>query len=306
MSALPPPSPLPHALKAVAGLGLLALLGSSATAQVITLKDGRSQPSKGVRLQGETVMAKMEPQPGQLVEIGIPLANIAHIEFPEPTQLKEVRDQLSEGKTLQAIATLDGILPGLQTDRAIPGSWWPETALLKVHGLLLSNKASDAEKIVADVEKFAADDETKRAAKVYSAAVIAHGGNHVKAVEMITEVQKEASSERVMAAAAIFKGQSQLELKEWEGALLSFLQIPVFYPDQKQWEARSLYGAGIAYNNLLDTPRAKAAFTELTGKYANSMEAARAKTELERIANLEKTKGESDSGEAAAAETTGS
>jgi tetratricopeptide (TPR) repeat protein len=282
---------LPPQKLVILAVGLsLGLLTGAQAAEKIHLKDGRVTLAQGVTLSGESVMAKVELQPGQVGEIGIPLDQIDRVDFPVPPEIKEASDRLSEGKSIEAVAFADAAMKAQNANKKIPGSPWPEAALLKTQGLMLQNKVDDAKKLAAEVESTATDPETKRGAEVHLAAIDALGGKNTQAVEVYKKVMKDSADERVLSTTAIFKGQAHLELKQWDDALLAFLQIPVLYPEQKQLMPKALFGAGKAYVNLLDSDRAKAAFTELTTKFASSTEAEQAKVELKRIEDLEKSK----------------
>jgi hypothetical protein len=77
-------------------------------------------------------------------------------------------------------------------------------------------------------------------------------------------------------------------LKQWDAALLSYLNIPVFYPEEKTFVPASLLGSGQCYFQLEDLPRSKDALNELLKSHASTPEAVTAKVELEKIARREK------------------
>lgn len=91
-----------------------------------------------------------------------------------------------------------------------------------------------------------------------------------------------------MAAAAINKARSHQALKQWDSAVLAYLNIPVFYPEQKAQVPTYLLGSAQCYFELSDLPRAKDALNELIKDYSSGPEAASARQELEKIARREK------------------
>jgi TolA-binding protein len=113
-------------------------------------------------------------------------------------------------------------------------------------------------------------------------------GNAAKALEICNSVLKESTRPETLAQAYVTAGQAHLVLKEWDPALLAFLEIPVFYPDDKVLYPQSMLGSGQAYEALQDFTRAKLTFNELISKYAATSEAEQAKTELAKIARTEK------------------
>jgi tetratricopeptide (TPR) repeat protein len=259
-------------------------------AEKITLKDGRVVETQGVTVKDTTVMAKVELQPGQVGEIGIPLDQIEKVNFAVPVEVTQAVEKLHDGKTIEAGAFADAAMKSQAATKKVPGSPWPTAALVKAQVLMAQGKPQDAKKLSQEVMDTSVDPETKFGAEIHLAAVDALEGKPAPAIAVYERVQKESHDPHVLSTAAIFMGQARLDLKQWEDALLAFLQIPVLYPDQKQFLPKALLGAGKAYVNLLDTTRAKASFTEVTTKFASAPEAEEAKAELKRIEELEKSK----------------
>jgi TolA-binding protein len=123
---------------------------------------------------------------------------------------------------------------------------------------------------------------------VLLAAAATRRGDAQKAAEALESVLKDSKKTDVLASAAVYKGQSYLALKDWENALLSFLQIPVLYPEAKELAASSMLGVGRAHFGLEDFTNAKNTFKELIKTFKGTPEATAAKAELELIAKREK------------------
>jgi hypothetical protein len=66
------------------------------------------------------------------------------------------------------------------------------------------------------------------------------------------------------------------------------LQIPVFYPEQKNATPAYLLGSAQCYFELNDLARARASLDELTKTFENSAEAESARAELEKVTRREK------------------
>jgi tetratricopeptide (TPR) repeat protein len=272
----------------------LVLLGPLASGQSIVLKDGRTITAKSLRRQGDVIMAATQDvagpagQAGTTGEVGYPVGKIARIEFPEPAQLKAATELLTQGRSAEAVAQLDVALRYYEGFRDAPGSWWADLALLKTTALINLGREKDAEPLVDQIARMAGDPETVRAARVQVAASMTRRGDHVRALELCESVLRESNKPETLAAAAISKGQCHLGLKQWEPALLAFLQIPVFHPEAKVLQPPALLGAGRGYFGIEDFKRAKATFDELIKTFGATPEAAAARVELERIAKYEK------------------
>lgn len=275
---------------------IIAMAAGSAEGQNIILKDGKVIATKGLRRQGDTIMATIEiPPPAtaekpaqvQTGEVGYAIAQIAKLDFPEPQQLRTVPDLIVAGRAAEALALIEPIVRFYESFRDAPGSWWSEAAMLKVEALQSTGNYKDSEPLIDSVSRIATDPETLRGAKVFIAAGLTRRGDHKRAVELFEQVMKDTTKPLTLATASVNKGQSHLALKQYEPALLAFLQIPVFFPNQKLLLPQALLGSAKAYFGLEDLPRAKATLDELLKDYGASPQGAEAKTELARIAKRE-------------------
>jgi tetratricopeptide (TPR) repeat protein len=287
----------------IARVLILALAGAAAAdAQNvnIVMKDGSVVATKEiVRRTGDLIMAKVErqmPPPAQgqapvtppVDEVGFAVQKIAKIEFPEPAQLKQSAALIGQGKIDEALSRLDSVFRYYEGFRDAPGSWWGEAAVLKVGALLTQGKDSDAASLVDQLNRFATEPQTALAGRALSAALMSRRGDHARAVEVFEAVMKDGSAPDVLAVAAIYKGRSHLALKQYDPAALSFLQIPVLYPEAKHLLPASTLGAGQAFAGLQDRARAKDVLTGLIKDFPSTSEAGQAREELAAIAKIEK------------------
>ena len=272
-------------------------LADSAGAQNILLKDGKTIATKGLRRQGDTIMATVEntvpgngTEPPKTVtgEIGYQLSQISKLDFPEPAQFQTVPELIATGKMAEALAQIEPVVRYYGGFRDAPGSWWVDAVLLKIEALQAMGNFKEADPLIDNLARVATDPEAVRTAKVFVAAQATRRGEHAKAVKLFEEVLKDTTKPATLAVVAVNLGQSQLALKQYDSALLSFLQIPVFYPRQRVLLPQAMLGSGRAYFGLEDLPHAKAALEELLKDHATSPQAAEARAELEKIAVREK------------------
>ena len=260
----------------------------------ILKKDGTTQIAKGLRRDRDNIIATIElpvAKPGDAVQtgdVGIPLAQIQKIEFGEPAALKTAPELVIQGKGDEALAQIDQALKFYEGFRDAPGSWWADLALLKMNVLMGIGREKDANSLADSMKGLATDPESQRAAKVLLAAATLRRGDAKAAGDALDAVLKDATKPAVLASAAIYKGQTCLALKDWENALLSFYQVPVLYPDQRELAPASMLGVGRAHFGLEDFNAAKTALKELMKTYTGTPEAAAAKAEMEAIAKREK------------------
>jgi hypothetical protein len=264
-------------------------------AQNIILKDGGTVVTKGVRRMGDTIMATIElppPAPGQPAmtgEFGYSIPQIAKIDFPEPGALKVAVGLINSGRPAEGLARIQSVLNYYDAFGDAPGSWWADATLLKEEALIRLGQYDDAGLLAEQMAHSATDPDNIRAANVYVAAAGARRGNQAQAFETYDAVLRDGTRPRTLAAAALNEGQCHLAREEWEPALLSLLEIPVFYPEQEVLMPDVLLGSAQAYIGLRDFTRAKAALNQLNSTYSLTPEAAQGTKELERIARLEKS-----------------
>ena len=277
-------------------LALCATLAAvAANADVnISKKDGTTQVAKNVRRQGDNIIATVElpvAKPGDPVQtgdVGIPIAQIQNIDFPEPAVLKAAPELVIQAKAADALAQVDQALNYYEGFRDAPGSWWADLALLKMNILVILDREKEAAGLAETVSRLGTEPETKLAAKTLLAAAGVRRGDAKGAGEALDSVLKDSNKPAVLASAAIYKGQSCLALKDWENALLSFFQVPVLYPEQKVLAPASLLGVARAHFGLEDFATAKTTLKEVIKTYKGTPEALAAKAELELIARREK------------------
>ncbi len=260
----------------------------------IQKKDGTAQLAAALRREKDNIVATIDIPPAkpgdaaQTRDVAIPLAQIAKIEFGEPAALKTAPDLFIQAKGDEALAQIDAALKYYEGFRDAPGSWWADLLLMKMNALVSLGREPEADALAESMSRQSTDPEAQRAAKVLLAAAAVRKGDAKAGAETLDAVMKEATKSDVLAAAAIYKGQSCLVLKDWENALLSFLQVPVLYPEQKALAPASMLGVARAHFGLEDFPLAKSALKELIKTYKGTPEAVAAKVEMENIVKREK------------------
>ena len=275
-------------------LYLLGLLTVSVSAQTIQMKDGKTIVAKALRRQGDQIIATVDipaaevGQPAHSGDFGYAISQIAHLDFPEPPILRAMPDLIVQGKTAEGLAQLEPVVRYYENFRDAPGSWWVEAAMLKVQALASQGRDSEADPLARQILAAASEPETAHAAEVQLAGSQIRAGQYEKALAACDRALAESKRASTRALAFINRGQCLLAQKEWEAALLSFLEVPVFYPGERILLAPAQLGAGRAQAGMEDFPRAKATLQDVLKTYTAAAEAPLAKAELEKIARREK------------------
>ncbi len=257
-------------------------IASTSFAQTIVLKSGQRVETHGVRRSGDKITGKI--QVGESAgEVGQPISAIAKIEFPEPQGIKSASEFLSQGQAEKALAEITPVLAFYEQFRDIPGAWWAQAAVIKVSALAALGRDVEAEPLAFQIQKLSTDPEASRAANLRIASSLVKKQEFEKAAQICDAAIKESTDPEVLADAWVTKGNVLLAQKDWDGALLAFLRVPVFYRDEKLFMPPALLGSARAYRRLDDVEHAKRSLKDLIAAFPKSSEAAVAQTELQKL-----------------------
>ena len=263
-------------------LVIVLVIGRSAHGQTIILKTSQKVDTQSLRRDGDMVLGKVQVGTGS-GEIGYHLSQIAKIEFPEPRGLKNAADVMTQGQLEKALAEIEPVVAFYQPFKEIPGSWWSPAALIKVSILAALQRATEAEALAADIQRSVSDPETARGAQVRLAGRLIRKREFEKALAICDAAIKESVDPEIVANAWLNKGDALFAQKEWDAALLAYLHVPVFFPDQKLVMPAALLGSGKASALLDDKTQATKSFNDLIATFPKSAQAAVAQSELQKL-----------------------
>ena len=261
---------------------VLLMLVRPAQAQNILLKSGQTIETKGVWRSGDMVMGKIQVGTSN-GEIGYQTSAIARIEFPEPSQLKTTAEFLSQSEPGKALADIGPVVKYYTQFRDISGNWWAQAALLEVSALSGMQLDKEAEALGEELRRNATDPETARAAQLQLVPGLVRNEEFDQALQLCDTVIKESAKPEVLAEAWVRKGDLLLARRQWDSALLAYLHLPVFYPEEKLWMPPALLGSARAFRGLDDLERAKKSLADLTKQFPKSPQAEIAQAELKKL-----------------------
>ena len=261
----------------------LSSLVRPACSQNILLKTGQTIETKGVRRSGDMVMGKVQVGASSSGEVGYQASTIAKIDFPEPPQLKTTEAFLAQGQPEKALADIGPVVKYYEPFRDMPGNWWAQAALLKVSALGGMQLDREAETLGDEIRKSSTDPETARAAQLQLVPGLVRKEDFDKALQLCDAVIKESTKPEVLAEAWVRRGDTLLAQRQWDGAVLAYLHVPVFYEDEKRWMPPALLGSARAFRGLQDPERAKRSLNDLTAQYPKSAQAELARAELQKL-----------------------
>lgn len=265
-------------------LAILLITMGLGWAQNVVLKDGRVLAASRVQRNGSQV--KLSAASGAEAAFGV--AEIARIDFPEPPELGDAAEKLFEGKGEEAAVLLERLVTEQADFREIPGNWWALAALRQSQVLEGLGQGLEAQSLSEKLASQAIDPEYVKAAEAQIAAVLLRRGDLIGASRRVDTVLRESRSAVARALAYTVKGQCLLAEEKWEDAMLAFVQVPVFYPEETILLPTVMLGRGRALLGMEDFSSARATLEELRLAYPAAPESKLALHELQRLAALEK------------------
>ena len=263
-------------------LVILLVIDQSVHGQAIILKTGQKVDTLGVRREADMVLGKVQVGTGS-GEIGYHLAQIAKIEFPEPRGLKSSAELMTQGQPEKALAEIEPVVGFYQAFKEVPGSWWAQAALTKVSVLAALKREAEAESLATDIQKSVTDPDTARGAQVRLAGALIRKRDFEKAIAICDAAIKESTDPEIVATAWLNKGDALFAQKDWDAALLAYLHVPIFFPDEKLVMPAALLGSGKSSARLEDKTQATRSFNDLIAAFPKSAQARVAQSELQKL-----------------------
>ncbi|MES2657621.1 MAG: tetratricopeptide repeat protein [Verrucomicrobiota bacterium] len=244
-------------------LAMVLLLATGLHADTLVLKNGQTISGKSFLREGDVLTVSAGPA-GEPVTAGagVNLAEIAKVECDRPAAFKSVPLLLASGKSIVALENVQAALKSAEVFGQLPGSHWPDLFVLQAHILLAMGKDDEAVKLASAMEKTKLPDLVQDA-QALRALIAARKGDHGTATSLLDALGRDSSRPSIVAAASVARGLGHLEKKRFEEALKSFLELPVFLPDETAFSAMARLGAAQAYQGLEDADRAIAALEDL-------------------------------------------
>ena len=216
-------------------------------------------------------------------EVGYQASTIAKIDFPQPPQLKTTEGYLGQDDWKKALGEIRPVVKYYEAFRDVPGNWWAQAALLEVSALIGLQLDKEAETLGDEIRKNSTDPETARTAQLQVVPGLLRKDNFEKALQLCDAAIKESTRPEVLAEAWVRKGDAFLAQRQWDGAVLAYLHVPVFFEAEKRWMPPALLGSARAFRGLEDLERAKKSLNDLTADYPKSAQAEIARAELQKL-----------------------
>lgn len=255
----------------------------SLRADSVVLNNGQTLNAVAFRRTADGLVVSTEvPGPGgkpMYADQTVPLKEISRVECTPPAALKSVAGLLSQGNTSAALATLEPAVSAVDPLGDLPGSPWPELAMVYAQSLLAAGNDAQASVVIGKLSK---PIDTQAAASALQALRTARRGDYEKVGALASPVITPRGNPAVVATASIAQGLALLAQKKYQESLLCFLEQPVFAPDATALSAMAQRGAAECYFGMEDFDRAIGTLEGLLKTQPSGPEAKAAQTLLEK------------------------
>jgi len=241
-------------------------------AQDVTTTDGQTYLNSSIRRSGEQFFIKvMVPGGTGSMEMGIPLARIAKVSFPEPPELAKAKAAAAKGYAAEVLSlTSDSVAK--QTElKDLPGSWWPELARLRLLALVSEGKNSESAELARQmgVVKSPLMESLSRSGTLFTS----FSASDLQAVLVGAKALPRIGGGEGSALAQFVLGKALLLKKDYPGALRAFLTIKVFYPSVALLQPAAMMGSYEAYVGVKDQKRASQTLEDIVKDWPDSPQA---------------------------------
>lgn len=262
--------------------------------ETIVLKSGQSGTGTSFRRQNNAMVFMMElrgadgkPLVGPdgtvaRAERSVPVSEIAKVVCEPPAVLKSAPALLAGKKAAgNVLAELATAVKAAEPFGDLPGSWWPQLLVLQANLLVATGKDAEAGPVAGSMASSGSPDLAAHG-KALQALLAARKGDHAAAALLVSPLWKERAGLQPSALAAVLvaRGLGFLEKKQFVPALKSFLEVPVFMPDEAAFASAAQWGAAQAYYGLEDYDRAISTAETLVQAWPGRPETAQAQTLL--------------------------
>lgn len=211
----------------------------------------------------------------------VPFKEILRVECAPSPALNSAGNALAQGNTTSAIAALEQAAAAVEAFGDLPGSPWPDLALMHAQSLLAAGNDAHAAVLIDKLSKSGGAN-TQSAVSALQALRSALKGDFEKAATLATPALPPHVNPSVAATASIAQGLVLLDQKKYHESLLCFLEQPVFAPDATALAALALRGASECYFGMEDLDRAIGTLEGLLKAQPSGPESKVAQTLLEK------------------------
>ena len=206
-------------------------------------------------------------------------SDVLRLDFPEPAEIEQARALLVAGNGTEAFDKILPVYRQFAPFSKVPGSWWPDAAMIRARALLAQEKFDEADRAAKEIISASIDAERTASAQLLIAELQMRAKRPDLADAMLDSILSKQSDSEIEARALILRGDIAYQRKNFERALEYYLQVPTFYGTQEALLPAAILGSARAYKGYGDAARSERAYLDLIVNFASTSEATTAKAE---------------------------
>ena len=286
---------------------VLGVPAAGLRAQAIILKDG-ARIEAGSFAVGEGKITRKVKIGNAEGETSIPFESIDRLEWPEVREVLEAQTLMAEGKTKEAMEGLQKAKDFFKPFKAIKGNPYNEIAFSLAEALDQAGDFDQMIKVLPEVEGMKWDDEHKLKLRLVKLNMERRtSSDQEKVLDAAQEILTETDDAAVCARLWMTIAEIHTKRQRWEEALMSYLQVPVFYGSQGSLVPQAELAAARTLVKMERFKDASGFYQRIMDQYAGGEVATTAKSEMGPISGLQNKKDQLlDKGKDAAGKDTGS
>lgn len=268
---------------------VLAVPAAGLQAQAIVLKDGTriEAGSFGVAEGKITRKIKLAGGIGE-GETSIPFESIDRLEWPEVRQVLEAQTLLAEGKTKEALDSLQQARDYFKPFKAIKGNPYNEISFSLVESLDQAGDFDSLIRVLPEVDAMRWDDAHKLKLRLVKLNMQRRtSGDQEAVLAEAEEILHETDDATIGARLWMTIAEIHTKRQRWEQALMAYLHVPVFYGSQGSLVPQAELAAARTLTKMERFKDATGFYQRIMEQYAGGEVATTAKNEMTSINMLE-------------------
>lgn len=260
---------------------ITCLPASGLLAQQIVLKDGSRLNAGSFTVADGKISKKVKLPNGSEATSAIPLDQIERLEWPEVREVLEAQTLLAEGKTPQAIEELQKARDYFKPFKAVKGNPYNEISFALVEALDQAGDFDALIRVLPEVEAMKWGDDFKLKLRLVKLNMQRRtSGDQEAVLSQAEDILSETDDANISARLWMTIGDIHVKRERWEQALMSYLQVPVFFGSQGTIVPQAELAAARALTKMERFQDAVAFYQRLMEQYVGSEIAKTAEKEM--------------------------
>ena len=220
-------------MKAAFIFSFLCLLTVGLNAQALVLKDGSRIPGGQFTIADGKIQQTKTLSNGQSAKVMVPVENIAHLEWPEVSQILEAQTLLAEGKAKEAVDTLQKAKDFFKPLKSVKGSPYNDVAFALVETLDQAGDFDGLLRALPEVEAMKWEGSKEFKLRIVKLNMDRRTSSDLDAILGRAEsLLRDTDDSSVAARLWMTIAEIHTRKERWEEAFEAYLHVPVFYGSQ--------------------------------------------------------------------------